>query len=71
MTDKRDYSFSSRARSIYGDEPASEFLEWLERVLSKLTPEERATATMEARPSMTKMVMVGIRWKATKGASLK
>lgn len=52
---------SSRTMSVFPDTPASEVMEWLQRVWATLTPEEREHATMEARP-VKDMVMVGYRW---------
>jgi hypothetical protein len=49
----------SRARSVFPNEPAPEFMEWLIRIWNGLTPEEQASARMEARPAGD-MVMVGL-----------
>lgn len=59
-----------RACSIYGDEPMSEFLEWLQKEWGRLSPTEKANAKMEARPvrGEDKLVMVG--FKFTEDAKL-
>lgn len=50
-----------RATSIFSDEPAQEFLEWLEKRKSELTPEQWKTARMEVKAAVD-FFMVGIVW---------
>lgn len=63
-----DQATTSRTRSVYKDTEAADFMQWLLRIWSGLTDEQKAGAYMEARQSVG-MAMVGLRYRDSDSSS--